>query len=535
MPARRFALLYTACAILYLLSASGRLVMVDCLTYFSVAKSIALEGTLAVGDCRPDPQDNHCVPGVGGLGYSGLGLAPSFLAAPVIKVISLFARDSAWFDRICETAVSLLNCFVSPFVVCILAWAANQFGYSWRTACLLGLLGGFGTPLWQFTTKGYWSEPLFALGLTLSILVLVAKAPRASILSGFAFGLAVLARPAGIVLAPLLISFTLLQAPKAQRWRSAVSFLLPLGLFVGIILTANAVRFGNPLLSGYHTKFPTLGRLFNVSFIHGLSGLFVDTDCGLLYFAPWLLLLPWVGREFWRQRPRESLLFLSIFVGTVLFFSRYSDWQGGSFSSGPRMLVAVTIPMTFFALPAIRAPFKRRSHLVCLVLLVWGFAAQFITIINPASRFQNRLAYQSRIGEPLESWQRQRLLMSWLDLGELRWLPSSSRDVVSASKDDAAIAYQSYLRLMSRLTKETSFPEFLEQVPSSINQTTPDLLTAKLVFYSRRATPIYFVSILGIGLSLAMLWAVLQKRSAGSEYGVTTESVKELFRIRKVG
>lgn len=517
MLARRFALLYTACAILYLLSASGRLVMIDCLTYFSVAKSIALEGSLAVGNCRPDPQDNHCVPGVGGLGYSGLGLAPSLLAAPVIKAIALVARDSAWFDRVSETAVSLLNCFVSPLVVCILAWAATQFGYSWRTACLLGLLGGFGTPLWQFTTKGYWSEPLFSLGLTSSVAVLTAKAPRASILSGFAFGLVVLARPAGIVLAPLLISFAMLQVPKAQRWRSAVGFLLPLGLFVAIILAANAVRFGNPLLSGYHTKFPNLGRLFNVPFWHGLSGLFADTDCGLLYFAPWLLLLPWVGREFWRQRPRESLLFLSIFLGTVLFFSRYSDWQGGSFSSGPRMLVAATIPMTFFALPAIQAPFARRTHLVCLALLAWGFAAQLITIVNPASRFQNRMAYQSRVGEPLESWQRQRLLMSWLDVGELRWLPSSSRDVVSASKDDAAIAYQSYLKLMSRLNKDTSFEQFLEQVPSSLNQTTPDLLSAKLVFYSRRATPIYAASILALGLGLAMLWAAMQNRSASRE------------------
>lgn len=345
----RYRYLFAGTLLLYLVSASGRLAIVDCLVYFQVAKSIALTGWINVNGCVPSAIDNHCVPGIDGKNYSGLGLLPSLVAAPLLRIVYTAFGFGAQSERLAETLASLINPFVSAASVCLFAYWLRRLGFAWTVAFSTSLLFGFATPLWQFSCKGFWSEPLYVLGVMLSVVGGSQGTSPGRILAGTGLGLAILTRTIGVLFAPIFLAYAWANASPTdkRKLRTYAELCAPFMLTLSFVLLTNQLRFGSPWKTGYHTKFPSLERLFPAPFLEGFSGLLIDREVGILWFAPWILLLPWLLRLGWRQHPKELLLVTAFFLGNLLVFAKYSDWAGGMWPIGPRMLLAGSVLPVF--------------------------------------------------------------------------------------------------------------------------------------------------------------------------------------------
>ena len=116
--------------------------------------------------------------------------------------------------------------------------------------------------------------------------------------------------------------------------------------FLIAILASNYVRFGDVTKTGYHLAYPTPAILFSTPLANGLRRLLADGEVGLLWFSPWVILLPWAWVAAWRRYRAECLLSMAMLAEGLFFFAKYKAWHGG-WAFGPRMLT----PCLPFAAP----------------------------------------------------------------------------------------------------------------------------------------------------------------------------------------
>jgi hypothetical protein len=253
-------------------------------------------------------------------------------------------------------------------------------GYSRRTALAIAGTLTLASPVWFYSAKGFYSEPLFALLLACAVLALaVSERPRHAAIAGALFGGAMFTRLVGVILLPAFAAFA-----RRTQWRRAVAFALPIaaaGLFIAWL---NLARFGAATRTGYHLLFPTAREMFRTPWLDGLGGLLLDGTAGLLWFFPAAVLAPFAWRSFKARRADVAVLTAAAVLIQLLFHMKYAIWAGG-WSIGPRMLLPV---LPLLALPLAewfeRPSGGRRAALV--LTLGWSLMMQVVWILPPHFR-----------------------------------------------------------------------------------------------------------------------------------------------------
>ncbi len=251
----------------------------------------------------------------------------------------------------------LLAALVTALTACATTLLALRLGAPMRGAIIAGLGLLFGTVAFVYGRELF-AEPLLSL-LTVTAIYFALDEERRGhpALEFLCAGLAVLAKPTGIILGPCLSLYALVKRrpffPKVC-WPT-------LGTFCGLALYGvyNYWRFGSPFDFGQAGAFSLGGVPIAV------AGLLVSPGRGLLWYCPAVVAVVLLPRPLFRRI--DVALIAMVAAAYLLIYSTWSDWPGG-WCWGPRFLVP--------ALPGLMATtgvLSGRRLKALVLLIVIGF------------------------------------------------------------------------------------------------------------------------------------------------------------------
>jgi hypothetical protein len=268
------------------------------------------------------------IPGKGGLIYSSWYPLQSILAVPIVavalKVSSVLHVPAHYVESL---SVTVLPALYTALTVAVVYLLSLSLGGDDMGAWVAAIAYGFSTIALAYT-RDFYADPLLALLMALGLLLSFRHGAAWMIISVTA--LAVLAKPTGIILGPVLSGYLLL---KTRRFR--FSLLPGIGSAIGLALyfLYNSYRFGNFLTFGQSWK-------FSINFIPGgVVGLLISPGAGLLWFCPCVLLTVVALRQI-KIRRLEGWTIIALAASSVVLHSLWSVWNGG-WSWGPRLLLPV--------------------------------------------------------------------------------------------------------------------------------------------------------------------------------------------------
>lgn len=401
MSARRLVWgVFVAFAGLYALSIGRGFYSSDGQVMFQTTAALVERGTWAL---ERDPGLPQIVPGQGGATYSkydpGLSLAmvPFYVAGDRIAAINAAHRY-----HVAATAVLLLPALAAAGAVAGAARLALALSGDPRRAVVVALAAGIASPLW------WYGRVLFAEALLACVLVwCVGLALRGYcntplpfhtgrvrsrvFVAGIVFGAGIATRAAFAVFLPAVfvgllraaespLSIVSLRAQRSETSRMergespresvgrGVRPVLALTLFLlgtmpGVIavLAHNALRFGDPLQTGY------AGEGFTTPPWQGVAGLLISPGRGALVIAPPLLLSAILWPRLRRASPALAGFLAPGWGAALLFYGAWWAWDGG-WCWGPRFLVPL-IPLSMVPLALVPAGRAWRGSVIALVAL----------------------------------------------------------------------------------------------------------------------------------------------------------------------
>jgi hypothetical protein len=296
------------------------------------------------------------VPGVGGRIYSHWYPLLSVIAVPFAYLGLLASRVTGLPFHYLAAALSLpLIGALTAASSGMVALLTRRLGGSATGAWLAAMSYCFGTVALAYG-RTFYAESLLAF-LTVSAIYFTFGLSRSDVLLGAGFAaLALLAKPAGILLGPVLAAYLL--AKRVPILRSV----LPLtGTAVGFLLYAgfNVMRFGHALDFGIRSEFqPTY--IFSA-----VAGLIASPGYGLLWFCPPVALAIFGFQKAMKDHKFEALAIVVMFAAFLGLHATLPYWYA-AWSWGPRYLVP-TVPGLCALAGLVEGNF--RKGLVVLTLL----------------------------------------------------------------------------------------------------------------------------------------------------------------------
>jgi len=394
----------------------GHLFTVDSYQIYMVTKSLAERGEITI------PKSYMSVEGMDGNHYSKLGIGQSVIAVPLYVVADVFAGIMPEHNRnqIAEVlsrtrtrhgseliapqhlvlyekaeppspvhafVVLLFNPLVCPAVLVVFFIVLCRLRYDPRHAFIVTLLLGFSTLMWP-QARDFFQHPLVTLLLLLSVCLLLTFRESTGLTTAFVLGLigagAALTRIFCFLWVPLFCALLLFYSRRnALGWgRSAqiqIAYLIPVFAALALLLFLNIHRFGDPLLSGYHTLYDQKG-FRDTSLLTGLRFNLILSHRGLLFFAAPILIMPFCVRGFMRRAGWEiACLILSLFVLYLAVYSKWWSFHGG-WTIGPRFLLPV-IPLLVLPLAEIFEFKNPRKGYLLWLLGALSFAGMLIQLM----------------------------------------------------------------------------------------------------------------------------------------------------------
>lgn len=345
-----------ALLLVFLLGYSGLFHSIDEHASLAVTESLLTEGRWRTNQMAWEqtwePSQNAI--GLDSNLYSKKGSAIPLLALPFFALGKFLPGIGA-----VQTALLLIP-LISAATAAIFYRLARRLDFAPGTALLGALAWGTATPGWPYA-RTLFSEPVAALGLCLALYAMVGARrfvgtrTRSLLLAGGGLALVMLARQANTVaLLPFGVYWLyLLWADRAdlrpaRLWREGLALgALPL-LALGWMMAQSYAHFGRPL---GHPLDPVEG--FTTPILVGLAGLLISPGKGLIWYLPLVLVIPF-ALPAWRRRGAlpEFLLALAVVVITLLLYSLWWDWPGGT-AWGPRLILFTTPALILMALPAL--------------------------------------------------------------------------------------------------------------------------------------------------------------------------------------
>ena len=485
VPIHAWFLLYVTIAALYVLTAAGRNNNGDAFAMFNVTQSLATQGSLSSDPCEFEPRTNHCVPGVDGRHYSGFGLVPSIVSVPAYWAAeALSARLHRNMQVAAGFCVSLNHALIAALVPLVLALWLTRLRFSPRAAASTALLYAFASPAW-FYSKTFASEPYFILGLIgCCCLLATSDRPIPVLLAGCGLAFAFASRIYGLILTPFILVYAIRlwreQSRSPRRIaKNLLLFAAPIFLGLSALAYSYYIRFGNIFKTGYHLNYPHIADLMSTPLPTGLKEILVNPQSGILLYVPWIAIVPFVWRRFWKEHRSEAVLVLGIFLTNYLFFAKYAAWEGG-WALGPRMM-SPTIPFLALPLAALfsdgAAVLRTWTGRAAAALAALALLIQLIEAPYPGTRYFYLETYNEAHGLTA-FWSGQPLL-------------------------EAATALPGLL-FGSRYQDHSAAHQFLLTFPNSVNLVRADLWLLKVRLFG---VPKPLALVLAIALLLVACWA----------------------------
>ena len=324
--------------------------------------------------------------------YSKYGLMNSVFFVPPLWLEKIFEGDVKALDAPSRTFYLNLNNWVWSLILAFFLYALASL-YTTHKALRVAyvLLCFYATFQWSYLRAQ--SSEIFQLTLfaALSWLVLSAKhAGSKKSLSPpwFAMGWALIWMLTGIrvvyvLLVPIYLwaCLDLLRSPN-ESWSEVALRVLRKNLMWGILFgllvgTVNFVKFGSPLLTGYHQWRPEIHAL-NGDWTESLYGLLFSAQWSLLIHFPLVLVAIWGYATFVRKWAFDATWSLSILGVFYVVVGKLPSWRGEA-CYGPRYFLFIMPVLCLAALPLmeswLREPRKCSSRVALGVgALVLGYS-----------------------------------------------------------------------------------------------------------------------------------------------------------------
>ena len=300
----------------------GEITGSDGLSMYDVGTSLADSGSLAVPPV-------FGVPGRHGLYYSRYGIGLPLVAAVAYALVKPFAGLGRDPDVLGVAAAAAMMPVIFGLLVAAIYRLSRRLGAGTRAASLAALGAVGGTYLLPYS-KEFFSEPLTALCLIVSIEQALAERPGSA---GAAAAAAGLTRPQAFAFAPVLMWWVWRRSSWPGLWRTTAA------LAAGAVATCayNAARFGAPFNFGYSAE------MFSTPFLVGTGGLLFHPAKSIFLFAPIALaLVPALVR----LARKDSAAFWLISWNLGVAFSMAATWESfaGGWCWGPRLLIIGVAP-----------------------------------------------------------------------------------------------------------------------------------------------------------------------------------------------
>jgi hypothetical protein len=378
---------------------------IDGISMLAVAESLVTHWSLAV------PSD-YGIAGVGGLHYSKLYPLLSLLAIPPVALGAVVARLMHLPVHFTAEAFALI---LSPILVAAAAslvmMLARRLGGSRQGSILAAVSFVFGTIMLVYARE-FFAEPLLAL-MTVAAVYLALGDGRERSGVGALTALAVLAKPTGAVLGPLIALHAVL---RDRSRKHAALALIGTAVGIAIYLVYDRIRFGDTLNFGHPLT------LSFANFAPGASVLLVSPWYGLFWYCPVVFALAGLNRRLFMRL--DVLLIVATALAYLSVYAMHGGGWGGGWSWGPRYLVPV-LPI----LMALCGLLEGKSRRALVILTVLGFLINAPTLISYYQRIyqENRLVGVEPVDGNLWSLEQAPFVRIW---------GSAAREISDAQQTD---------------------------------------------------------------------------------------------------
>lgn len=400
---KRFLYMFVGTWLIYLALSPPGIYSLDGYSMLAVADSLVTHGNVTV-------PTGLGIPGKDGLIYSSWYPLQSVLAVPVVAVAikaSSFLHIPVHYAE--SVSATVLPALYTALTVPLVSTLAISLGSTEIGAWLAAIAYGFGTIALAYT-RDFYADPLLAL-LVASGVALAFRGHKAWVTLPVA-ALAVLAKPTGIILGPVLCGYLFW---KTRRFW--LSLLPAFGSAVGLALyfVYNDYRFGNYRVFGQSWK-------FSLRFVpEGLAGLLISPGAGLLWFCP-CVILSVVALAQIKTHRLEAWTIAALAASSLLLHSLWHFWSGG-WSWGPRLLLPI-LP----GLVALTGALSNGGRKVLAALAFLGFFLNAPNLVSFYARYFAE-ATEQRVSEADLLWQPSRspLVHAW---------PAAYRQIQDARQSD---------------------------------------------------------------------------------------------------
>jgi hypothetical protein len=269
------------------------------------------------------------IPGRYGLIYSTWYPLQSVLAIPVVacavKASSMLHIPAHYGESLMVTVLpALYTALTVPLVYLLALSLGSEYAGAWVAA----IAYGFGT-IALIYTRDFYADPLLSFIVALSLLLAFTGGASWMLVSLTA--LAVLAKPTGVILGPILSVYLLW---KTRRfWFSALPG-VGSAVGLGLYFLYNSYRFGN-----FRTFGPTAPFSFSVV-PRDVGEMIISPGMGLIWFCP-CVILSIVGLSQIKTRRLEAWTIFAFAVSWLLLHSLFPTLGLGGWSWGPRHLLPI--------------------------------------------------------------------------------------------------------------------------------------------------------------------------------------------------
>ena len=319
------------------------------------------------------------------LDYSKYGLG-----LPLFMVPFLFLNDllHAVFGNINSNIVlGLPNMVILALTAQTVFAILSEMDFSYRKSLFLSVFSIFGTFAYPYGNM-FLSEPLQALALTSAFFFLYTAKKGAACpyirlgIGGALYSFSIFTKATNLIFLPLLLFYVFISfrgVLKKQPVRELAAFLVPVSVSGLIMAYLNFSRFGSPFDFGYGNE----AHMFINPVLSGAYNLLFNTDKGLIFFTPVMLLLPYALWRFVKTFKWEGILIGALFLSNLLIYSAWWAWEGGE-SWGPRFLLPI-IPLTIVPFASILN--GSLSKVAVTVLLIAGFLVNLLGVMQDFTGF----------------------------------------------------------------------------------------------------------------------------------------------------